>query len=422
MVHNFFSSTALLTALLFLSTADVMAAKEPTALAAPSLRTSGNSSFNMWFFDNKKKLVLGDDKGSACKLQRYGLDHLFSVDDARIKFNVDGRLDTGMEYGLAIVLDGTVGASKALRENYLYFAGSWGKIIAGNTSGVLSTMAFGGYDNWGGTKFVDGGDFDRVVNWTTGVLHNTNVVGDNSRDTKFTYLTPRWNGVQFGVTYVPRTEHRGEDKINSITSTSTPKVPFDTDNISNGINFIHKFMGGVEIALSATSVFAMRTHRETEGRGGIPFKRHKTFSYCFGGDLSYGDFGVSIEYGNNGRSREVKGFKGSKPNAGQFVDFGMSYAWGATKFSGGFYYSWRKALGTIGTKTKKATLLGATAAIDQKLAPGLGIYMEYALFSMKNPVAAAEAKRLNANNTCDYSGAVPSNTTNVVVIGSRLVF
>lgn len=445
MVHNIFSSTALLTALFVLSSGDVMAAKEPTSLEVPALKVSGNSSFNAWFFNNDQKMLRTGEKDNndktakitdPCKLQRYGDGHLFSVDDARIKFNVDGKLDTGMEYGLAIVLDGTVGASKAVRENYLYFGGSWGKIVVGDTGGgVLNTMAFGGYDYWGGTGFINGGDFDRVVNYTTGVFHSVNLVGDSSRDTKFTYFTPRWCGLQFGITYVPRTEHRGEDKVNSILSTVTPKAPFDTDNISNGINFIHKFESGLEIALSATSVFAFRTHRETSNRVAnaneavFPRQREKTFAYCFGGDIDYGNIGFGFEYGNNGRSREIKWFKGKKSNAGQFVDFGLAYTWGATKFSTGLYYSWRKSLGAVQVgndyiaKTKKATLLAATVAVDQKLAPGLSFYMEYGYFNMNNPNARAEATLLNLNSPCgDFYGKVPSNTANVVVIGSRLAF
>jgi hypothetical protein len=42
--------------------------------------------------------------------------------------------------------------TKIVREDYLYFGGSWGKIYAGDTYGVQSTMAFGGYDQWGGTR------------------------------------------------------------------------------------------------------------------------------------------------------------------------------------------------------------------------------------------------------------------------------
>lgn len=419
MVRHFFGSTALIGAFFFLNATNVMAA-EPSALQTPTLTFSGNTSFNSWFFHNNKKLLNNSRTGSACDLRRYGRGQLFTVDDARLKAAVTGKLDTGMDYGLVFALDASTDATKAFRENYLFFGGSWGKIYAGDTFGVLSTMAFGGFTEWGGTGFMEGGDFDRVVNYTTGTLHTVNLVGDTSRDTKFTYLTPRWEGIQVGITYVPRSEHRGEEPINSITSTVTPKKPFDTDNISNGINFIHKFANGFEMALSATSVFAARTHAEFTGAA----HRRKTFGYAFGGTFSYADIGFGVEYGNNNRSRE---YKNHHANAGQFIDLGLSYKWGATKFSTGYYYSWRKAwaatnVAQINPVSKKATLSAVAAAVDQKLAPGLGVYVEYAYFTMKNPLARAEVARNNANNTCDFSGVVPNNKANVFVVGSRLVF
>lgn len=388
-------------------------APAPSALQALSLRISGQTSFNSWFFHNDKKMLQGDAKDSTCKRQRYGRGQLFTVDDARLRFAVDGKLDSGMEYGLVFVFDGVVSASKVVREDYIFFNGSWGKVILGDTYGVQGNMTFGGYDQWGGTGFIDGGDFDRVVNYTTGVFHSVNLVGDSNRDTKATYITPRWEGFQAGISYVPRTEHRGQDQINSITSTDSPKKPFDTDNIANAINFIHKFENGFEMALSASSIFAARTHPEAAGK---PHRR-KTFSYAFGGTFSYADIGFSAEFGNNGRSREIKRHS---VNAGKFIDFGLSYTWGATKFSAGYYYSWRKAL-SITNQKAKAKLNAVSAAIDQKLAPGLGVYVEYAHFNMKNRVARGEAARINATS-CDFVGGVPSNKANVFVVGSRLVF
>lgn len=388
---------------------------EFSPLQTPKLSISGATSFNSWFFNNNKKLKNNNEKNSPCNLQKYGRGQLFTVDDGRLRFAVDGKLDTGMEYGLVFVLDGATNKVNTLRENYLFFGGTWGKIFAGDTYGVPSTMSFGGFSEWGGTGFLNsGGNMDRVVNFTTGTLVTDLITGDTSRDTKLTYLTPRWNGIQIGISYTPRSEHRGEQEINSVTSTSSPKEPFDTDNIANGINFIHKFANGFEMALSATSAFAGKTHPEF--RGGVP--RERTASFAFGGDFSYNNIGFGLEYGNNLRSRQIKNHK---TNAGQFIDFGLSYTWGATKFSTGYYYGWRKALLTSNT-SKKAITNAVSAAVDQKLAPGLGVYIEYAHFSMKNSAALAEAARTNKINTCDFTGGVKSNKANVFVVGSRLVF
>ncbi len=422
MIRYLLGSTALLSAVMFNVSAHAAEAKPTPMLAVPQLKISGQTSFNSLFFRNKRIFQAGEDGNPACSRKKFGRGQLFTVDNSKLKFNVEGKTDPGMEYGLIFVLDGNVDAGKTLRENYLYFGGTWGKTYAGDTYGVEHTMGFGGFSEWGGTGFLDGGVIDRVVNFTTGAPHSVDLVGDTSRDTKLTYFTPRWKGIQIGVSYTPRTEHRGQQIIEARRSVANPKEPFDTDSIASGVNFIHKFASGFEMGLSATSVFG-KTHSEFQGA--LP--RKNVASYAFGGSFSYAGIGFGAEYGNNNRSHAFKE-GGNKSNAGQWLDFGLSYKWSpSTKLSAGYYYGWRKALGggvTTPLFKKKARTNGVTAAVDQKLAPGLGVYFEYANLQMRNPAATAEAARVNeVLRPCkNFTGPVKSNHANVFIIGSRLVF
>lgn len=422
MIRYFLASTALIGTAVLSVNVYAQPQKSTPQLKTPQLEISGNSSFNSWFFDNKRKTVAGDKENHPWKRQKFDRTNLFTVNDARLRFAVNGKTDPGMDYGLVIVLEGNGDASKSVREDYLYFGGTWGKTQFGNTYGVQNTMAFGGFDQWGGTGFIEGQNYKKVVNETTGAAADVNLVGDTSRDTKATYLTPRWKGVQAGVSYTPRTKkHRGDQQVNSILSSESPLEPFDTENIASGINFIHKFTSGFEMALSGTSIFA-KEHPEYHGAP----KRKNIRSFAFGGTFSYADVGFSAEYGNNDRSRTFKE-GGRKSNAGQFIDFGLSYKWGATKFSTGYYYGWRNALGggiNSHFKRRKSKTNAVAAAIDHKLAPGLGVYLEYAYFQMKNPAAKAEAARVNAvlSGPGQFIGPVKNNNANAVVIGSRLVF
>ncbi len=394
-------------------------AKSPHILALPTLTISGQTSFNTWFYHNNRTTVAGDAADTAADRRGYGGGPLFSMDDARLRFSIDGKTDLGLRYGFISVLDGDTSAGNTLRENYIFLDGSWGKFYVGDTYGVLSTMAFGGWDNWCGTKFLDG-DFERVVNFTTGAVRSLNLVGDTSRATKMTYMTPRWKGVQLGITYTPRSEHLGEEGVNAITSTSSTKKPFDINNIACGVNFIHKFINDFEMALSATTVFA---HTKSEWKGAP--HRKSVGSFAMGSSFSYQDLGFSMEYGNNGSSQQLAGQNLS--NAGQFLDFGLSYTWGPTKFGTGYYYSWRNALGgdvdpSSYTKVKARTN-AVTAAVDHKMAPGMIVYFEYANFLMKNPAAADEANRMNTLlGDSPFTGTTPNNRSNAFVVGSRLVF
>ncbi|OFX00681.1 MAG: hypothetical protein A2W62_01420 [Alphaproteobacteria bacterium RIFCSPLOWO2_02_42_7] len=424
MVRTLLGSTAFLSILLISPQAFAAKTTPSPAMETPQLKFSGQTSFNSYFFRNKR-ITRATRKPSAnqpCSEHKYGRGQLFAVDSARLKVNVDGKTDPGMEYGLVFVFDGDTNADHFVREDYLYLGGSWGKIYAGDTFGVQNSMAFGGYDDWGATGFMDSGILERVVNDTTGTVTSVDLVGDTSRDTKLTYFTPRWYGFQAGASYTPRTEHRGQGSIESRRSEKNPKKPFDTDNIANGLNFIHKFANEIEIGLSATSIFGQT---RSEYHGSPP--RRNTASFAFGGTISYCNWAFGAEYGNNGRSQQLK-VGGNKVNAGQFVDFGLSYKWGATRLTTGYYYGWRKALGggiTDNFISRKSRTNAVSAAIDHKLAPGLGIYAEYAHFQMKNPAALDEANRINTTilDTCsEWKGGVPSNRANVFLVGSRLVF
>lgn len=428
MVRTLLGSTALLSVFLITPQAQAAETSPSPAMETPQLKLSGQTSFNSYFFNNKRlfRATRPESDPQVCSRRKYGRGQLFAVENSRLKVNVDGRTDPGMEYGLVFVFDGDTNADHFVREDYLYFGGTWGRIYAGDTKGVESSMSFGGYDQWGATGFLDGGTLPRVVNDTTGAIPSIDLVGETSRDTKLTYITPRKYGFQVGVSYTPRTEHRGEQPIESERSLLPSKKPFTTDNIASGINFIHKFTNGVETGLSATSIFA-QTHPEF--RSAPP--RRNVASFALGGTISYSNFGFSAEYGNNGKSQQLKRVGnqsvGNKVNAGQFVDFGVSYKWGATKLSAGYYYGWRKALGGGETKdfvSHKAKTNALAAAIDHKLAPGLGIYAEYENFQMKNPAALAEGRRINAllKKCNDFKGPVKSNKANVFVVGSRVVF
>ncbi|MBP6951680.1 MAG: porin [Alphaproteobacteria bacterium] len=430
MIRSLLGSTVLLSAMMLNIQANADPIGPTPTLATPQIKFQGQTSFNSFFFKNKRIFQAGDLKDSDCKRRKFGRGQLFTVDSSRLKISVDGKTDPGMEYGLVFVLNGDVNSGNTLRENYLYFGGTWGQAYLGDTYGVESSMAFGGWDQWGGTGFIDGGRYDRVVNYTTGTLHSVDLVGDTNRDTKLTYLSPRWKGAQVGISYTPRMGHRGEQKIEARRSEGSPKEPFGTDNIASGINFIHKFTNGLEMALSATSIFA-KTHSEYRR---APLRKNVA-SYAFGATFNYSDYGFSAEYGNNGRSQ---GFKQPKSNSGQWVDFGISYKWSAaTKLSAGYYYAWRKALNGVVTYDKdkkitdvsithktKAKTNGIMAAIDHKLAPGLGVYFEYANLQMKNPAAVAEGARVNKvlDKCGDFVGPVKNNNANVFILGSRLVF
>ncbi len=436
------------------------AASETPALAAPKLTISGQSNFNAWWFHNDRTVIVPATPfgpGEPCDYIGKGRGYLFTVDDARLKFDITGKTDPGMDYGFTIVVDADTNKQKNIKENYLYFGGSWGKLTMGDVDGVEDTMAFYGGDPLGGTGGFDG-NFDRVVNFTTGTVVSPDLVGDTSRSTKIIYHTPRWKGLQAGVSYTPRTQHRGEAATDTLRGKEgdigTNRKIFDTHSFAGGVNFINKFNNGWELALSGTFIFG-EAHSPcknigpsnsqivtTQGLflapGNFSFtnKFKNTSAFALGFLNSYKGFEWGGEFGWNGRSHEATRVSYQNANAvtstakakdSWFIDTGLAYNWGATKLSGGYFYGHRKAVAynavadNIGNSTSRTHIF--TTALDHKLAPGVLVFGEYAHYNMKNNGAPIDGAIANAaNNPGTQYFEVRSGKSNAFVLGTKIKF
>lgn len=461
MMKRLLGSTALLGALVIAGEATAKA--ETPALAAPKLTISGQSNFNAWWFNNDRKEIrpTGDgtdsNNSTADNFVGKGRGYLFTVDDARLKFDITGKTDPGMDYGFTIVVDGDTNKTKSITENYLYFGGSWGKLTMGDVGGVEDTMAFYGGDPLGGTGGFDG-NFDRVVNFTTGAVTSVNLVGDTSRSTKIIYHTPRWKGLQAGVSYTPRTQHRGAAKADTLRGTNFAEYGhnreiFDKHSFAGGLNFINKFNNGWEMALSGTFLFG-QAHAPVKkigaisgtvasgyglgaGTYGLSNKFKDTGAFAFGILNTFKGFEWGAEFGWNGRSHELKRLTytsngrttTAKSKDSWFIDTGVAYNWGATKLSGGYFYGQRKAAAynastdTIGARKAKTHIF--STSLDHKLAPGVLVFGEYAHYNMKNKGASLDvaiANYSNGNGTRNSYFGVKSGKSNAFVLGTKIKF
>ncbi len=450
MMKRLLGSTALLGALVM---AGGSAAKAETpALAAPKLTISGQSNFNAWWFHNDRTVIRPND-GNECDYVGKGRGYLFTVDDARLKFDITGKTDPGMDYGFTIVVDADTNKQKNIKENYLYFGGSWGKLTMGDVDGVEDAMAFYGGDPLGGTGGFDG-NFDRVVNFTTGAVVSPDLVGDTSRSTKIIYHTPRWKGLQAGVSYTPRTQHRGAAKADTLRGTTFAEYGanreiFDKHSFAGGLNFINKFNNGWELALSGTFLFG-DAHAPCKkvgalngpidpgynlggGNYSVSNKYKDTGAFAFGFLNTFKGFEWGGEFGWNGRSHEVKHitYNGvtAKPKDSWFIDTGLAYNWGATKLSGGYFYGHRKAVAynatTDSISNKKAKTHIFSTSLDHKLAPGVLVFGEYAHYEMTNKGAsldAAIANHASGNGTDSSYYGVRSGKSNAFVLGTKIKF
>ncbi len=202
------------------------------------------------------------DKSSTttAKLQPYGIAGYF-----RLYFGMDGKLTNGMIYGaksemrtqFAPAAGGTVGGPSGnstqsiwyTRRAYVYLGGdSWGLLRMGQGDGPLSLFAGSSittgeaYD----TGHWDGDVCDFVANCLSWVFPD---VGNEYDSAKITYMTPKMNGFQAGVSFAPSSvaltgvdnvANAGQSARQSITVTNS-----DTNRPRNYFEIAARYSGNL---------------------------------------------------------------------------------------------------------------------------------------------------------------------------------
>ncbi len=147
-------------------------------------------------------------------------DDLRQVDlrqDSELHFSGEAKFDHGLTVGMKAeikTMNDTAATSSVIDETYLYFSGSWGRVNVGSTDAaayLLQVSAPSADANVDGHRVqIQALDLDALDDGDTGnasalvalpALGYQNAV--YSKDTKLTYLTPKFSGFQAGVSWAP---------------------------------------------------------------------------------------------------------------------------------------------------------------------------------------------------------------------------
>jgi len=406
---------------------------------SPSLKLSGQTEVN-YYGVNQNVREGNNGKGNG---------HHVGVDDSRVNFNLLGKTKNfgGFEYSALLSLSGNTDDGNP-RENRIKLKNEWGTLIAGNTKGVDDFMAVGSFSVMGGTGGV-AGNYTNVLNESTGIVLSKDLVGRPKDATKISYVTPRMNSIQAGVTFTPSTLHKGDHKLETINPKAAKSQPFDKNQVGVGLNFKENFGNGFETNLSATAIFGNTQAPVRLTKLSRPVDYHKTQSYMLGAHFKYKDWEIGGEFIDNGKSRvpshnlgaylksATKDANGKydfttakldhakKADAGKAYSAALGYTWGDHKWSVGYFGSTKNI--QSGYDKAKANVYSATW--DRKLAPGLGVYAEANYVDMKTDKKAADdqnslkkgAKELGLSDS-DLNDGIRSNKATVFVVGTKLKF
>ena len=378
---------------------------------SPGLEISGGTSFNSYVFKQKQREQNGG-KGRGTH---------FGADDSRINFQVLGKagpeLD-GLEYSFLIGLTGNTEAGKtSVEENRIKLKNRYGTLIGGVHRGVTDFMAVGPFAFYAGTGNVLG-NYKSVVNETTGVVIRNDLKGAPKDQTKVTYVTPRFFGVQAGYSYTPDGNQTGEAKL--ATKALAPKdggmTPVGQNVHEFGFNFKKEFANSFGLQLSATSLFGKSKNTKNHHDAGYS----DIAAYALGLVINYGGFSIGGEYLDNGRSLEWNGLTGN--DSGRLFNVGVGYSYDRHGVSLGYLHTKRKLGRNKTTNFNYGTTKANVGALsyDYKLAKGLKLYAEGVAFQYKTSSTAQAAAWKAA--TMASKDAVGKNNGHAVMLGSAISF
>jgi hypothetical protein len=237
------------------------------------------------------------------------------------EFEIDGSvtLDNGITAGLIIEVeadnaDSTDFDGDNIDENLIYLEGSFGRVEFGHEDGPADVMDYGatsvkavypgGYNNTTGT----------IINYT-GEAPVSPVLFDSGDGSKVTYYTPRFAGLQFGVSLAPDSGQ------------ADPVIPVREggplqDHFEYGVNYVNSF-NGFDLAASLTGNYGVSPNPDT---------LDEPYSVTGGLVLGFGgfEFGGSVGYGESSFENDAEEAEGTELMA---YDLGVAYSTGPWKVS-----------------------------------------------------------------------------------------
>ena len=255
------------------------------------------------------------------------------ITDSEVNVNASITLDNGIEVGFATQLIADSGSNEdngSADEQLIYLDGSFGRVELGHEDGANNTMHYGATS----VKAVAVGTFNNttgtIVNYSFNAPFLTQFV-DSGDSTKINYYSPRFAGVQVGVTYAPDSDQDSFAGRRNDQQT--------TDQFEGGINYVNSF-NGFDIAAAVTGAYENTTTDEdynvvpgvVVGFGGFEFGGSVGFGEIGGEDAMAYDAGVG--YSTGPWSVSVTGLYSEQDLAGggedtySEINTGVNYALG----------------------------------------------------------------------------------------------
>lgn len=310
----------------------------PSADAAEKLKVSVGGYMEQWF-----GYTTAEDESSA-DYQGFAINS-----DTEIHFKGMTTLDNGISVGVNVQLEGNTGGDQ-IDESYLIVKGNFGEINLGSENSALYKMNYGPDDYGIG---INSGDQTAWVPNSIGAsggfyrspFGSTNVEPAGANDAEsLTYYTPRIEGFQLGLSYIPES---GQDDGGTFDRNSEV-----SDGFAIAANFKRDF-GGFDLGLSGG--YGAFTESATGAE--------EPAAWAFGATAGFGGFSIGGAYaGNEGTTDgdEETGYQ-----------LGAAYATGPWGVSLNYFHGESDAINTGGVITNDGEHDSFTLNGKYALGPGV---------------------------------------------------
>ena len=354
---------------------------------APAVTVGGSLNEQAGFVDQKSAYKNGKS------------DYAFT-NDTRINVKAQGKADNGLTYGGVIELladvsgpnDNASSNGGHADKTFLFLESGFGRVEMGSNVGASRTLKVDASTFARATGGIDG-DWYRYVNANVGTANSVGSyiltpelpldLGNTGRDdtfnaTKLTYYSPRVQGFQAGLSYIPNNLDRG-----TAAALSTKGNPGQYRDVFDfGANYTNQF-NQIGVAASVTSQIGNASDSSQQDLR----------SYAVGADVNFSGFTLGGSYGNLDKSGEAKGLASNRTQ--DYWTLGGGYVQGPVGASVSY----------LNSERERNKFQNVSVGADYQLAPGLVPYAEISFFQLK-----------------PADSAVQKNEGTVFLLGTQLTF
>ena len=292
--------------------------------------------------------------------------------DAEIIFKGSTKLDNGITVGVEVQLEAAQGGSASsvsdglaftnqIDETFLFFSGNFGRVNIGSENTAAYLMHYR-HDAASGTLSLDEGTITRWIPEPTGHINTLNSAPLLSNDQQsITYFTPRFEGLQGGISYVPSASRTQgtvltPDRKAAVSTTGSANGLYD--GISLAANFDRKF--------DQVRVQASAGWEKYQGTDSAAPSQDDAQQVALGAIVSFGGFSVGASWKEIDDDVDSTG----TTTADQEVyAFGAGYRMGPTYFTVNYMYGEGKVVGAGDDETR-----AYMAAVSHSIGPGISVH------------------------------------------------